>query len=158
MEHNLSFFLTSPSVGAAISPLDSSVVRSPFLGPVVLALAPTAFALLICAVLAKVVLAFGRSDDVAKLPLVNGKKWWQFTASKQKQNYCKQAKEIIDRSFKEVSSSDITCIKLLISDPTRSEMLSVYRQTMELSCFCQQTMPTALVITKLWISVVRSRR
>ena len=45
---------------------------------------------------------FGK-DDISKLPLVNGKKWWQPTATKQKQHYCNHAKDIIDDTFENVS-------------------------------------------------------
>jgi hypothetical protein len=48
-------------------------------------------------------LSLFKKDDISKLPLVNGKKWWQLTAAKQKQHYCDHAKDIVDDAFKNVS-------------------------------------------------------
>ena len=63
---------------------------------VVLALALSSF-------FGRIALSLFQKDDLSKLPLVNGKKWWQLTAAKQKQYYCDHAKDIIDNNFENVS-------------------------------------------------------
>lgn len=45
-------------------------------------------------------------DDLGKLPLVNGKKWYQFTANKQRAAFVGSAKNIIDDALANVS---VTC-------------------------------------------------
>ncbi|KAI1843488.1 hypothetical protein JX266_010314 [Neoarthrinium moseri] len=48
------------------------------------------------------VLSRNRSNDISKLPLVNGKKPWQWTAREQREKFCLHAKEIIDDALANV--------------------------------------------------------
>ena len=49
--------------------------------------------------------AFGtyKGKHINKLPLVNGRKWWQWRAKEQKLKFCTEAKKIIDDGFANVS-------------------------------------------------------
>lgn len=61
-------------------------------------------ALALGSVVVRLVVSAWKNRDLARLPLVNGKKWWQLTSKEQRMNFCTQAKYMIDDAFVNVRS------------------------------------------------------
>ena len=123
---------------------------------VVLALALSSF-------FGRFALSLFRKDDLSKLPLVNGKKWWQLTAAKQKQYYCDHAKDMVDDAFKNVShprqyqENDLGSFDNS-SPASRLVLLSISRPTTASNFFYPPIMRMASKTTRHWILVAPFRK
>ncbi|RYP65121.1 hypothetical protein DL771_008463 [Monosporascus sp. 5C6A] len=56
-------------------------------------------ALALSTIFGRIAVSAYKNRDLAKLPLVNGKKWWQLTSKEQRTRFCTQAKYMIDDAF-----------------------------------------------------------
>ncbi len=107
-------------------------------------------------------LSFIKHDDVSKFPLVNGKKWWQLTAGKQKQNYCDHAKDIVDETFKNVGYSFLNPKELGSADmllpASRLALLFSFKPITASNFFYQPILQMVSETTRRWTLVARCRK